>query len=204
MPTYRTSSSSCGGSSWRTKILHSTEPGVSSERYCDHDIVISLTTYGRRPEDVCFTIESLDAADQESQPDHSVARPAMLRAAAPRHPDPPAGPGAGSKDNRGVHPKLQETHPGARSLPRRRHHHGRRRRAVRLRHRRTARQRLSGRTAGHPRLPHSYDAAGRQRQVEILQTAGNCVSATRNTPRGISSRVSEECSIRPARWTPKC
>ncbi len=47
------------------KILHSTEPGVSSERYCDHDIVISLTTYGRRLEDVCFTIESLDAADQE-------------------------------------------------------------------------------------------------------------------------------------------
>lgn len=41
------------------KILHNTEPGVSSERYCDHDIVISLTTYGRRLEDVCFTIESL-------------------------------------------------------------------------------------------------------------------------------------------------
>ncbi len=41
------------------KILHSTEPGVSSERYCDHDIVLSLTTYGRRLEDVCFTIESL-------------------------------------------------------------------------------------------------------------------------------------------------
>lgn len=41
------------------KILHCTDSGISSEKYCDHDIIISLTTYGRRLEDVCFTIESL-------------------------------------------------------------------------------------------------------------------------------------------------
>lgn len=41
------------------KILHSTESGIRSERYCDRDIIVSLTTYGRRLEDVCFTIESL-------------------------------------------------------------------------------------------------------------------------------------------------
>lgn len=41
------------------KILHGTESGISTARYCDHDIIVSLTTYGRRLEDVCFTIESL-------------------------------------------------------------------------------------------------------------------------------------------------
>lgn len=40
-------------------ILSSDTPGVSTERYCDVDIIVSLTTYGRRLYDVCYTIESL-------------------------------------------------------------------------------------------------------------------------------------------------
>lgn len=41
------------------KILHSAETGISDQKYCEHDIIVSLTTYGRRIHDVCFTIESL-------------------------------------------------------------------------------------------------------------------------------------------------
>lgn len=41
------------------KILHSTERGISDKKYCDHDIIVSLTTYGKRLDDVCFTIESI-------------------------------------------------------------------------------------------------------------------------------------------------
>lgn len=41
------------------EILHSNERGVSDEKYCDTEIIVSLTTYGRRVDDVCFTIESL-------------------------------------------------------------------------------------------------------------------------------------------------
>lgn len=41
------------------KILNSHECGVSDEKYCDTEIIVSLTTYGRRVDDVCFTIESL-------------------------------------------------------------------------------------------------------------------------------------------------
>lgn len=41
------------------KILNSTETGISDNRYCDNSIIVSLTTYGRRINDVCFTIESL-------------------------------------------------------------------------------------------------------------------------------------------------
>lgn len=41
------------------KILHSNERGVSDDKYCDREIIVSLTTYGRRVDDVCFTIESL-------------------------------------------------------------------------------------------------------------------------------------------------
>lgn len=41
------------------KILHCTESGISPEKYGDHEIIVSLTTYGRRLDDVCFTIESL-------------------------------------------------------------------------------------------------------------------------------------------------
>ncbi len=40
-------------------MLFRTEPGVTSERYCDHDIIVSLTTYGRRVHSVYMTIESL-------------------------------------------------------------------------------------------------------------------------------------------------
>ncbi len=41
------------------KILRSNESGVSEEKYCQYDVIVSLTTYGRRLQDVCFTIESI-------------------------------------------------------------------------------------------------------------------------------------------------
>lgn len=41
------------------KILHSEESGVSSIKHCEHELIVSLTTYGKRLQDVCFTIESL-------------------------------------------------------------------------------------------------------------------------------------------------
>lgn len=40
-------------------ILHDTERGVTTERYTDHDIIVSLTTYGKRIHEVAFTIESI-------------------------------------------------------------------------------------------------------------------------------------------------
>lgn len=40
-------------------ILSSGSVGVSSDKYFDTEIVVSLTTYGRRLYDVCYTIESL-------------------------------------------------------------------------------------------------------------------------------------------------
>lgn len=40
-------------------VLCDTEPGVASERYVDHDIIVSLTTYGKRIYDVSLTIESI-------------------------------------------------------------------------------------------------------------------------------------------------
>ena len=40
-------------------ILHDKEKGISSERYVDHDIIVSLTTHGKRIYDVAFTIESI-------------------------------------------------------------------------------------------------------------------------------------------------
>ena len=40
-------------------VLHSAESGINGEKYCSHDIVVSLTTYGRRVHDVYLTIESL-------------------------------------------------------------------------------------------------------------------------------------------------
>ena len=40
-------------------VLHSAESGINGEKYCSHDIVVSLTTYGRRIHDVYLTIESL-------------------------------------------------------------------------------------------------------------------------------------------------
>lgn len=41
------------------KILNCTNVGITSQKYCEHEIIVSLTTYGRRFDDVCFTIESL-------------------------------------------------------------------------------------------------------------------------------------------------
>lgn len=40
-------------------ILNSQTSGVSDERYCDHKIIVSLTTYGRRIFDVHLVIESI-------------------------------------------------------------------------------------------------------------------------------------------------
>ena len=45
---------------WLVKdFLSSKECGVSSERLCDNEIVVSLTTYGKRLYDVAATIESI-------------------------------------------------------------------------------------------------------------------------------------------------
>ena len=40
-------------------ILSDTTIGVTTERYTDHDIIVSLTTYGKRINDVAFSIESI-------------------------------------------------------------------------------------------------------------------------------------------------
>ena len=40
-------------------ILHSQESGVTNEKYCGHDIIVSLTTYSKRIYDVHLTIESI-------------------------------------------------------------------------------------------------------------------------------------------------
>lgn len=40
-------------------MLFSTESGITTERYCDHDIIVSLTTYGRRIHSVYMAIESV-------------------------------------------------------------------------------------------------------------------------------------------------
>ncbi len=40
-------------------ILHDTESGITDEKYTDHEIIVSLTSYGKRIDDVTFTIESL-------------------------------------------------------------------------------------------------------------------------------------------------
>lgn len=41
------------------KALHSQEQGVSDECYCDHEIIVSLTTFGKRLYAVAPTIESI-------------------------------------------------------------------------------------------------------------------------------------------------
>lgn len=41
------------------KILHSSESGITDKKYCAHEVIVSLTTYGKRMQDVCFTIESI-------------------------------------------------------------------------------------------------------------------------------------------------
>lgn len=40
-------------------ILYNHELGVTSEKYCDHDIIVCLTSYGKRIYDVHLTIESI-------------------------------------------------------------------------------------------------------------------------------------------------
>ena len=40
-------------------ILYSQEPGVTDEKYCSHDIIVSLTTYSKRIYDVHLAIESI-------------------------------------------------------------------------------------------------------------------------------------------------
>ena len=40
-------------------ILYSQASGVTNEKYCDHDIIVSLTTYSKRIYDVHLTIESI-------------------------------------------------------------------------------------------------------------------------------------------------
>jgi len=40
-------------------ILHLHEPGITDTRYCDHEIIVSLTTYGKRLNEVAVTIESI-------------------------------------------------------------------------------------------------------------------------------------------------
>lgn len=39
--------------------LNSTKPGISGTKYCEHDITVSLTTFGKRLYDVSTTIESI-------------------------------------------------------------------------------------------------------------------------------------------------
>ncbi|MDE5868733.1 MAG: hypothetical protein K2H18_00750, partial [Muribaculaceae bacterium] len=46
-------------SSLLEKMLHSEKSGVSSEKYCDHEVVVSLTSYGKRLYEVGITIESI-------------------------------------------------------------------------------------------------------------------------------------------------
>ena len=43
----------------RDRTLHSTIPGVSSDRLCDNEVIVSLTSYGKRIDDVHLAIESL-------------------------------------------------------------------------------------------------------------------------------------------------
>lgn len=40
-------------------ILNDCSIGITKERYTNHDIIVSLTTYGKRINDVAFTIESI-------------------------------------------------------------------------------------------------------------------------------------------------
>lgn len=40
-------------------ILHSNISGISQQKYCNHDIVVSLTTYGKRLNEVHLAIESI-------------------------------------------------------------------------------------------------------------------------------------------------
>lgn len=52
------------------KILHCDAPGVTNKKYCEHDITVSLTTYGKRLWEVCLAIESI--MQQTAQPNRIV------------------------------------------------------------------------------------------------------------------------------------
>lgn len=43
----------------RDRAIHCTEQGISDEKYCEHELIVSLTTHGRRIYDVCLAIESI-------------------------------------------------------------------------------------------------------------------------------------------------
>lgn len=43
----------------RDKVLNSNESGVSGERICDSELIVSLTSFGNRIYDVCLAIESI-------------------------------------------------------------------------------------------------------------------------------------------------
>lgn len=45
--------------SLRDTAIHCTERGISDEKYCEHELIVSLTTHGRRIYDVCLAIESI-------------------------------------------------------------------------------------------------------------------------------------------------
>jgi len=44
---------------FKDKILNSNELGITTEKYLENDVIISLTSYGKRIHDVCLAIESL-------------------------------------------------------------------------------------------------------------------------------------------------
>ena len=39
--------------------VHSSQPGISSTKWCENEVIISLTSYGERIYDVCLAIESI-------------------------------------------------------------------------------------------------------------------------------------------------
>ena len=43
----------------KEQVLSCIEPGVSQEKYCEQDLIVSLTTYGKRINDVYLAIESI-------------------------------------------------------------------------------------------------------------------------------------------------
>lgn len=185
------------------KILHSTESGVSSERYCDHDIVLSLTTYGRRLEDVCFTIESLM---QQTKKANRIILWLDPPCSAQPLPDTLV-----RLQARGLEVKITEEYirsykkliPALEACPN----------DVIITFDDDALydfdivERLVNAYLAEPQAIHACrihtmlpDGKGKLKSYNRWKLC----FCDPNTPRGISSRVSEECSIRPARWTPKC
>ena len=54
-------------------ILHSQESGVTNEKYCGHDIIVSLTTYSKTDLRCTPNHRVHHGTDHESQPDYFVA-----------------------------------------------------------------------------------------------------------------------------------